>query len=102
MEAVTVLELIKMYLLLDISFILTSYFTLHIPAWRIAKLWASENLREVRHPSKGYIISHTITYTLVAFIAFPFLLAMLLVGNKQAVISYSGTIIKDIGSNEKE
>lgn len=102
MEAITLIELVKMYLLLDISFLLTSFFTLHIPAWRIAMLWAEENLDEESHPSKLYVISHTIAYTLVALIAFPFLVAMLLLGNETALHSYTGTIIKGMIEDEEE
>lgn len=102
MEAVTLIELVKMYLLLDISFLLTSFFTLHIPAWRIAMMWAKENLDEESHPNKLYVFSHTVAYTLVALIAFPFLVAMLLLGNQQALTSYTGTIIKGMIEDDAE
>lgn len=94
--------IIKWYLILDISFLITSLFTLHFPAWRITKEWAREYLEEHKWPSKKYIFSHTLAYSLVAFIVFPVLLPILLINNKEAVAGYTKSLISGIKEENEE
>lgn len=96
----TFLGFLMMYVILDIAFILTSFLTLHIPAWRIAKQWARENMEIGEHPSKWYVFSHTIAYSIVAFLVFPALMFVLLINNKEALVGYSKTIIQGIQEDE--
>lgn len=91
--------ILKFYVILDVAFIITSLFTLQIPAWNIVKAWVEDQAAEERpgiELTRGHIVSHTMIYSVIAFIAFPFLAALLLIDNKSAVFGYSKSIIKGI------
>ena len=92
----------KWYLILDVAFIITSLFTLHFPAWRIARSWAKEYLEEYYWPSTKYIFSHTIAYSFVAFIVFPILLPILLINNNEAIAGYTKSLIKSLNESSIE
>jgi hypothetical protein len=86
--------IIKLYLIIAAAFTITSLFTLHFPAWRLVDAWVEEN--EENKPSKVFFISHTIAYTLITMLLFPFVAIMVLANNKEAVVGYTKSIIKGI------
>lgn len=96
------LLLLKYYAILDVAFLITSLFTLHFPSWKLVKEWVNENTEEREYPSKGHRFAHTIAYSMVAFIAFPILMPMLLINNREAIAGYTKSIIKGMQEDEED
>lgn len=88
------LLILKYYVLIDIAFVITSFITLHNPAWKAALDVAKEN--KLKDPGKLYKFSHDIVYAIAAFIAFPFLALAVVFDNKSTRIGYSTSIYKGI------
>jgi len=87
-------EIFMWYTLINVAFLITSLFTFHFPSWRMARVWAVENLDEHSVPSIGYIMGHTLIYMVLGFIVFPVLAVAIIFANKEAVRGYTKALIE--------
>ena len=84
---------IEYYVIIGLSFVFTSLYTLQLPVWRIVNAYFKEHMPE-NIPTKLDIFYHVISYSIVAFIIYPALVVLILTDNKKAIEGYTKGVIE--------
>jgi hypothetical protein len=89
-------EVIIWYLIISISFVLTTVFTVLIPSWSITKEWAEEYDYMEYYPPNSYIVQHSIVYIIMSTVIFPVLLVAVLFANDEVVRGFTKAMAQSI------